>query len=285
VLNRSDDLDSEDVESIREQNQTHLTRELGISPEWFTVSARWEMADAEARNEIVQMRRRQGYYAEEPLHEWPDLLAYLTSRAAERSAAHEGAYAELHAVCNLVVAVQRAYDQRAQAESVFLQAWPHLQAHMPPPLGPRYLEQAVKAVEAGRPVPWQVLANFGVSPAHLAPEMALTEGLLIQLFERLLVPASELARSAYNQYTGASLERLRSQLEAVARECPTLSPGYTALLQQIDWWEWCVGCLAPHFDYDSAYQTLVERWSREPDQIAADTRFVREYLAAALADA
>src|SRR5205823_2474265 len=75
VLNMSDQLDSDDVELIQAHYQTELAAALKSTPDWFTVSARWQAASAEERNAIMQERR----LLDEPTphHEWEEIIAFL----------------------------------------------------------------------------------------------------------------------------------------------------------------------------------------------------------------
>ena len=140
-------------------------------------------------------------------------------------------------------------------------------------------KQAIEAVREGRAPHWASLANLGITPSMLAPQMALSQSLPPRLREQYLALAMEFGEEAHNRCDHSDMVRLR---QAMARVLG--SDGWPGGLDENNrerwqWWEWCTGCLDEGFDYGCALSELQARWAQHPELMKADTVAVRERLA------
>lgn len=266
VLNMSDELDEEEVLEVRSGAERALRR-AGLTGRVFVVSALWQAADTAQRQRIVRRRLRQGFEPAEPIHEWAQLSRFVQQVARETYL--RNAQRQLEAMAEVLREarrVQGAYSLDRQAEHALPRVAPTLRKKMAPPMGEAYLDLALKAAGSGKPIPWVLLKNVGVSPQDLAPIMMLSEGLLLETLEALSSLLTMLCREAGRKFDRRLLRLIETNLKIYDG-----SPD-PSIASELRFAHWQSSTRATEFSYGDSLAALTRQWREQPELMDVQVR-------------
>jgi len=245
VLSKTDLEPNDSVRAILVNAKNILQAEFGLCSRWFCLSAAWEMADTEERQRIVSRIYRDD---EPPIHEHAALVRFLLSQAGEREI-HQlwSRLSRSSEAYQQVVALEAGYSRQDQASNELLYALPELWRAFPEPIGPNLLKNALKARGEGRAIPWDMLGNFGISEATLAPSIDLKCALGLELLQQSFQASRRLGDRLTSEYRSEEYARMIAQVEALERT----SGERSKLLQESrPGWEEQLSPLLPDYDYE-----------------------------------
>lgn len=277
ILNMSDELDEEQVEDVRIRAKQALL-DQGLVGRVFVVSALWQSSDAKQRDRIVKRRARQGFEPEEPIHEWAALRSFLNEVARDEYL--KNGQRQLDAIEDVLQhaqMVQEIYCQTMQAEYMLPSAASALRRKMAPPLGEAYLDLGLKAAKSGKPMPWALLKNVGISPEGLAPQMLLSHGLLSEIQRKYSSLVTKMCREAGRKLDQRLLRLVRMHLDNL-EVCEL-----TVTRDELEFAAWQSDTTAAEFTYDDSLASLTKRWKADPalieTQVGHCVEPLREFVA------
>lgn len=281
LLNKSDTYDDEELADLLEMGQDLLREHFDPVPKLFAVSALWQTADSEERDSIISVCRRY-IGGGPPVNQWNDFESFLLRRAEEIALEHKlQINDDRDDACQLIYELQQLYDLSAQAQHMFVNEISALKEKMPPPLGPRYLKLAEEAAMSGKPVPWRLLANFGIFPETIAPTLDLTD-LLRSLQEAMCAEVGSIIRQAIEQDKPYLLLHTDKYSTNWRERQYALKQLWATLTEDIAWGKWFMAPFMSEFSYEYQLEALCERWSRNPATIMSDITPVLRALATAV---
>lgn len=278
IINMSDELDEDEIEGVRKGAKQAL-RNNGLVGRVFVVSALWQVSDVAIRDRIRKRRVRKGFEPAEPINEWAQLRSFLSEvakdeylkRGKRRLDAIEG-------VRQIAQRVQDDYSQVLQAEYALPGAAPAMRKKVAPPMGRAYLEMAVQAAQKGKPIPWALLKNVGVTPKSLAPEMLLSQGLLSEVHRVYSSLMTKLCREAGQKLDQRLLRLISMHLDSLD------STHMSDARDELQFASWQLETRTDEFTYEDSLTTLAQRWVSDPKlmdrEVALCVDPLREFAAA-----
>lgn len=278
ICNMSDELDEDEVEEVRKSAKRALCN-CGLVGRVFVVSALWQVSAAADRQRIRDRRSRKDYEPAEPINEWEELRSFLAEVAREDYLKRgQRKLDAIEVARQMANRVQEVYSQILQAEHALPGAAPTLRKKMVPPMGEAFLDLALKAVEEGKPIPWALLKNVGVSLESLAPQMLLGQGLLLEIENVYSSLMTELCREAGRKLDQRLLRLVKVHLQGFD------ASQFTGARNELRFAEWQSGTSADEFTYDGSLAVLANRWASDPELMERETALcidpLREFVAA-----
>jgi GTP-binding protein EngB required for normal cell division len=281
LVNKSDRMDSEEIEAISRQIETETAVLLKTRIPYYFVSALWQSVagaqsgpDAAVREAILAQREMSE--PGPPPNQWAQMQAYLQDFAAE--SARERLRSQLAAIDRALESVRRfdaRYDRKEQAEFIFLDQIERIKPQMPPPMGPSCLESATRSARQKEPLPWERLAVFGVDPAFVAPEVALMPKLGQFLAGKYVHLSGQIAQDSRFCDDQVLFHSMTGRLSRIATEFAALAPQHEPVSQMLSWRSlW----LPDSFAYEETLAHIGRRWNHTKEMEADDTGRVRQQL-------
>lgn len=150
---------------------------------------------------------------------------------------------------------------------------------MAPPMGEAYLDLALKAAGSGKPIPWVLLKNVGVSPQELAPNMMLSQGLILETLEALSSTLTRLCREAGREFDRRLLRLIETNLKSYDNN-PDLS-----IASELRFAHWQTSTRASEFSYDDSLAALTRQWREQPEVMEGQARLCIDPLVEVVAAA
>ena len=287
VLNKSDSFDMENRLETMDKVLSELAHHIGVRPTFYSCSALWQRGSSQEREGIAAWRDDYASDDEDEAdwHQWVPMVRHL-SQPQQRTSRHITLLRTIASAFQLAAQVLDQYDQEKQAEMLFPNQVSRWREMMPPPLGPLILDIALSAAGGGKPLPWQRLQNFNISPKVVAPQDILPYNdlsALLSLYEETL---TEVLTLAHDARSGNLYLLLSSEVETFIRivsykvKLPTTRIG--ELRRGVQELEWFSQPLRAGFSYHHALAGLQARWASTPSVVEEDCSRIRSKLAAAL---
>lgn len=123
---------------------------------------------------------------------------------------------------------------------------------------------ALRATKGGKPIPWALLKNVGVSPKALVSQMLSNEGSLLEISKASSSLMSRLSREGGRRFD-------RRLLRLIETNLASFDGSWAPSIQdELRLAKWQSSTRAREFSYDDSLAALIERWSAHPELMEGD---------------